>query len=241
LRAIVGHGGDWNLVESLLRRIRAYSPKAELTTVIVVAFGYFSLGSVLSVLFPVATPPITQRHLIFLLIYESSTLFALGSILYARGWNTKRIGLKITARDTLIGVGLALVTYAAYVVVWWIAVASGIHPSFPGSYRELASHGLTLPAVAAVSILNPIYEETFLCGYIVTAAKENHRISAGINLSVAIRLVYHLYQGSVGVLGVIPLGLLFALWYARTGRLWPLFVAHALFDATGLLQFVGQD
>jgi membrane protease YdiL (CAAX protease family) len=78
-----------------------------------------------------------------------------------------------------------------------------------------------------------------LCEFIVTAAKKYNRSTAGINVSVAVRVLYHLYQGSIGVLGIIPVRLIFALWYARTGRLWPVFVAHALFDAIGLLQFLG--
>jgi membrane protease YdiL (CAAX protease family) len=44
------------------------------------------------------------------------------------------------------------------------------------------------------------------------------------------RVFYHFYQGAVGVVGIAPLALLFAYGFARTGRLWPLIVAHALTD-----------
>ena len=46
---------------------------------------------------------------------------------------------------------------------------------------------------------------------------------------------YHFYQGALGVLGITPMVLLFAYWFARTGRLWPLVVAHALQDFTALV------
>jgi len=38
----------------------------------------------------------------------------------------------------------------------------------------------------------------------------------------------------MGVVGVAPLALLYAYWFALTGRLWPLIVAHALADFTPL-------
>ena len=226
-------------VEAIRVGIEGLSPKAEFVIVILGAFGYFIVTSVLVAIFPAPTPPITQHHLVFLLAYESVTLTLLGSVLYLRGWTPTRMGISITPRDTLIGLGLAVVVYVAYVLVWWLAIDVGLRPVYSGGYRELAVHDLKLPAVIAVSVLNPIYEETFLCGFIVTAAKKYKRSTAGINVSVAIRVLYHLYQGSVGVLGIIPVGLIFALWYARSGRLWPVFVAHALFDAIGLLQFLG--
>jgi CAAX protease family protein len=94
---------------------------------------------------------------------------------------------------------------------------------------------LQFPKGTSSFLLN---EELFLCGYIVTALKERDSSVTAVNVSVAIRLVYHLYQGAIGVLTIIPLGLIFSWWYARTGRLWPVLVAHAVFDLTSLLQFV---
>jgi len=36
-------------------------------------------------------------------------------------------------------------------------------------------------------------------------------------------------------MSLVPEGLVFATWFARTGRLWPLIAAHALQDLLGLL------
>jgi membrane protease YdiL (CAAX protease family) len=57
-------------------------------------------------------------------------------------------------------------------------------------------------------------------------------------VSVAIRLLYHLYQGAIAAIGVVPFGLIMALWYRRTGRLWPVIVAHGLTDFAALLRFM---
>ena len=48
----------------------------------------------------------------------------------------------------------------------------------------------------------------------------------------------HFYQGISSVVGVSLLGLVYALYYLRFGRVWPLIIAHALFDSLQILQAV---
>jgi membrane protease YdiL (CAAX protease family) len=218
--------------------IQSVSREGEITIVLLGAFGLFILNNALFLAHPTSQPPISQQHLEFLLTFEPISLALLCSLLYVRGWTIERIGLHPTVRDTLIGLGLVAASYVVYVFVWAIAYKMGYRPSYLGQYRVLVSSGIALPVAAGVCIVNPVYEETFLCGYIITTAKAMNRTSAGVNVSVAIRLACHLYQGGAGVLGIVPLGLMFAGWYARTGRLWPLFVAHAVLDAIGLMWFV---
>ena len=95
--------------------------------------------------------------------------------------------------------------------------------------------------IVAASIVNPIHEELFVTAYLVTALKELRSPWFAINTSVVIRLTYHLYQGGQGVVGVIAIGLVFAWWYARNGRLWPLVVAHAVFDFVGLMAYPARN
>ena len=56
-----------------------------------------------------------------------------------------------------------------------------------------------------------------------------------MNASIALRMSFHLYQGPTAFLSFAVFGLLFTLFYIRTGRLWPLIVAHALLEAVQLL------
>jgi membrane protease YdiL (CAAX protease family) len=51
---------------------------------------------------------------------------------------------------------------------------------------------------------------------------------------VIVRLLYHLYQGPIGILMAVPMGLLYGYVYSRTRQLWPLVVAHVLLDLIGL-------
>jgi membrane protease YdiL (CAAX protease family) len=55
-------------------------------------------------------------------------------------------------------------------------------------------------------------------------------------ISSLLRGAYHLYQGFGAGLGNLAMGLVFGYVWQRTGRLWPLIVAHGLIDAVA---FVG--
>ena len=82
--------------------------------------------------------------------------------------------------------------------------------------------------VFLVSVVNGIFEELFVAGYIITALREARGMWIAINVSTVVRLLYHLYQGPLGVLTIVPMGLLYGYVYARTRQLWPLIVAHVL-------------
>ena len=43
-------------------------------------------------------------------------------------------------------------------------------------------------------------------------------------------------QGPIGIMTVVPMGLLYGYVYSRTRQLWPLMVAHVLLDVIGLIQ-----
>lgn len=66
------------------------------------------------------------------------------------------------------------------------------------------------------------------------ASASTARLASAVIISVAIRTFYHLYQGIPGLIAIIPMGLLFGIWFACSRRLWPLIVAHVLMDFIGL-------
>jgi membrane protease YdiL (CAAX protease family) len=47
--------------------------------------------------------------------------------------------------------------------------------------------------------------------------------------------VLHVYQGVGAALTIFGLGLMYAWYFHRTRRLWPLILAHILFDLTQLV------
>ena len=87
---------------------------------------------------------------------------------------------------------------------------------------------IALQLVLVTSVVNGVYEELFVAGYVITAMTPVRGMWTANNVSTGIRLLYHLYQGPVALLSIIPLGVLFAAVYWRTRTLWPLLVAHTL-------------
>lgn len=213
------------------------SPRAEFATVILVAFGYFILGGVLTVLTPGARTPISDSGLHSLIVYELIATTALGAFLFVRGWRLQQLGFTPSLRDTGVGVVLAVAGYASFAAVWQISSSSllGLGSESSG----LVAPPIRVTTVLAITVLNPIFEEIFVCGYLITALKTARSPLFAVNISVGVRLLYHLYQGAVGVISIVPLGLIFAHWYARTGRLWPIVIAHAILDLVGLWPYVG--
>ena len=122
--------------------------------------------------------------------------------------------------------------YVAIALAWPQAALAVASP------HVSSSAGISLATAIVVSLVNPVFEEVFVCGYIIAALRKSSNPWIGVHVSVAIRLLYHLYQGAAALLAAVPFGLIAALWYQRTGKLWPVIVAHAVIDFIGLLAFV---
>jgi membrane protease YdiL (CAAX protease family) len=127
--------------------------------------------------------------------------------------------------------GTYLLAMGAQSLAEWIMpvqmrVASQMYPT--------ADPRVSMELVFLVSTVNGIFEELFVAGYIITALKDARGMWIAINVSMVVRLLYHLYQGPIGVLTIVPMGLLYGYVYARTRQLWPLIFAHVLIDIIGL-------
>jgi membrane protease YdiL (CAAX protease family) len=224
----------------MTRLIRALPAWAELGIVILAAFGFFIFRSVVS-LFMIGRPVRTTEDLKFLIIYELVGLVLLLPFLHIRGWTLERLGLgSLSYRDGLVAVGLSAIAFMAYAGVFTAAALAA--PDMMTAIVQgpaLWAGGVGVMDLGLVCLVNPFFEEVFVSGYVIAVLDPRRTSWIGINVSVAIRLLYHLYQGPVGVLSIVPFGLVFAWWYARTGRLWPLVIAHALFDFFPLAGSVG--
>jgi membrane protease YdiL (CAAX protease family) len=218
--------------------LQSLTPGAEFLIVITVAFGPFIVESLFAALHPVAEPHHSAESLDYLVVYELALLGALGAFLYFRGWSFKRLGFAPTLLDTAIGLGLGLFVILSYAFLWSALATTMPQLAAAASHTQVVAPGVPLLTAASVVLVNPVFEEVFVAGYTMTVLKDTRGESFAFNASVTIRLLYHLYQGVVGVITVIPLGLILAFWYARTGKLWPLIVAHAALDAVGLIQLV---
>jgi membrane protease YdiL (CAAX protease family) len=220
---------------------RSLSPRAEFCVVVFVGFGYFIFANALYLLYPSAESAITDAGLRELVVFEAVVLCLLAALLYARGWRFARLGLPLSLAD--VGIAVALMIGAYVASIFTTLAAAWIDPNAVGSLGavDLVANDIRLRNLVAVSIVNPIFEEVLLCGYVVTVLSERRSFWMAVNVSVGIRLACHLYQGPVAVVSILPLGLVFTYWYARTRRIWPLIIAHAGFDVLGLWPYVADD
>jgi len=103
-----------------------------------------------------------------------------------------------------------------------------------GQQYPTADPRVSMQLVFLASTVNGIFEELFVAGYIITVLRDTRGTWTAINVSTVVRLLYHLYQGPIGVITIVPMGLLYGFVYARTRQLWPLIFAHILIDIIGL-------
>lgn len=207
----------------------------EFILVVGCAFGMFIVSSLYYVFHPVAFSGHTTGTFWYLTIFEISSLVVLGTVLWFRGWTLRSLGLAFRWTDIPLGIGLAAAAWLAYSAVLWGLAFVSPHPAVG---TQVINVGISLDAALSTAVVNPFYEELFVAGYIIAALKDGRYTGLAINTSVAVRLLYHLYQGIAGVALIVPFGLIFATWFARTRRLWPLVFAHAIFDAAAFLSYV---
>ena len=94
-----------------------------------------------------------------------------------------------------------------------------------------------VPILVLSAIANSGAEEVLVVAYLITRLRtlgwsENKSLLA----SSLLRGSYHLYQGFGGGVGNVIMGLVFGRYWQRTGKLWPLVIAHALID---MVAFIG--
>ena len=122
------------------------------------------------------------------------------------------------------GLGLYLVARA-------IGLSAEVVPS------ELTDTWWRIPVLVLAAFANGWAEEVIVVGYLLTRLDQLQvGPGAGVIWSSLLRGAYHLYQGFGAGLGNIAMGLVFGTAWRRTGRLWPLIVAHGLIDSVA---FVG--
>jgi uncharacterized protein len=222
----------------MIHFVRGLTARGEFIVVLTVAFGAVILGNILTVFYPLPAPAINDGELRFMLVYELVLMMFLGTLLHLRGWSLARFGAPFTPRDLVIAPALAVSSYLLSFLTIVVAQALGGPSVQEAMSVPLAAQDISVASLIAVSIVNPIFEEVLLCGYVVTVVKERRSFWTAVNVSVAIRLACHLYQGVMGLVFIVPLGLLFTIWYARTRKLWPVILAHSIIDAVGLWFFL---
>ncbi|GAD84968.1 CPBP family intramembrane glutamic endopeptidase [Nocardia asteroides] len=158
-------------------------------------------------------------------------------LLWRSGIGPRLIGLaRIGRTDVLAGLVLAAVIGLPGLALYLAAHAFGVSVTIVPS--SLTEHWWRLPVLILSACANSVAEEVLVVGYLITRLRrlgwsENGSLAA----SALLRGSYHLYQGLGGGLGNIVMGVIFARYWQRTNRLWPLILAHATIDAVAYLGY----
>ncbi len=226
----------------MVKLVQRLSPRVEFVAVLAVAFGWFTFASVARLLGS-GTRGLSDAELRLLIVYELAIATVLLGFLAIRGWTAATIGLRPTLGDTLWGVVLFAVGFCCVLMALAVVALAWPRAFHLIQATDVPVAELNILTVVVLSVVNGVYEELFVCGYVMTAIGRRRGTAdpicwAAINVSVVVRFLYHTYQGPYAVVGIIPMGLLFAYAYARNARLWPLIVAHAVWDFVALVTHV---
>ena len=160
-------------------------------------------------------------------------------LLAADGPPLHRVGLDRggPAQNVLAGAGLALLIGVPGLGVYTLGRMLGINADVVPVPEHL--YWWTIPVLLLSAIENAVVEEVIAVGYLLTRLRDlRWGPWAAIAASAALRGTYHLYQGFGQALGNAVMGAVFAWWFQKTGRLWPLLVAHTLLDAAAFVGYL---
>ena len=205
--------------------LRRLSPRGEFFLVIAICFGYLILTSLLVLLSGQRRFEMTSGRALIGIAFELLALGLTFFILRARGWRAEDLGLQFSWKAAAAGIPL----FIFYLLIYLIT-ATMLLQVWPGARNALTFH-YSNSAPAALMLLfiviNSFFEETIVTAYVITALAKDGAALA-ITASTLLRFAYHLYQGPLASISIIPLGLLFATMFWRRRNVWPLIVAHTI-------------
>jgi membrane protease YdiL (CAAX protease family) len=165
-----------------------------------------------------------------------SPVLLIGYLLVRSGEGRRGIGLDRFDRraDGLVGLGLWIASFVLVLILAWIFA--------PFGQREVDFLPNELPLwfrwidAVVIAVTAGVTEEVVVRGYAQTRL-EQLRVPTALVLVLPTALwgVLHLYEGVGAALTIFCLGMLYAWYYHKTRRLWPIIIAHGLFDLTQLV------
>ena len=213
----------------------------ELGLVLLLAFAPSALGLLFLALGPQGTAEVEAElttslvTIVIELFLSWSPVLVIGYLLARNREGWPGIGLT-RLRPGDVGMG-AVLWVASFVVV---LVLAWVFQPFGQREVDFLTEGLPLwfRALQAVliAVTAGVTEEIVVRGYAQTRLEQLGASTAVILLlPTALWAMLHVYQGLGAALTIFGLGLMYAWYFQRTRRLWPLILAHVLFDMTQLV------
>jgi uncharacterized protein len=163
-----------------------------------------------------------------LTIFEVSGLGMFALYWRARGHTLSNLGLDVARVDIPYGLLLLVTVFILAIVQYqvWLRIARSVPTT---GVFGLKGH-LSIAPLLAGSLINAVFEEVLVVGFVFSTLSEMANPVLLIVLSALLRASYHTYQGWYGVVFVTLLGFTFGLFYWRFRRLTPLVATHAVLD-----------
>lgn len=199
--------------------------------IVTLCFGWFIIGSLWSVSAGFRDAAFDDASLFGIVAFELFVGPIALLILRSRGYSVR----DLLPVPSLKGCGVGALLYLVAVLASLIAVsllADGAATQPIERMMQTARPSMAM--VLALSVVNGLYEEVFLLGYLQKGLR-HHGASFALGVSVLVRVLYHLYQGPNGALSLAVVGIVFGVFYLRTGWLWPVVFAHMLADTLPFL------
>lgn len=159
-------------------------------------------------------------------------LVPVGLALYLLSLDSIRIGLKPKTKDLLQVLLVAAAVGIPGIGLYFIAVELGLTSKVVPS--SLGDNWWTIPILLLAALKAGLLEEVVAVAFFTEKLRKIRPEATAVFLimsSALFRASYHLYQGYSAFIGNFVMGLVFAYWYRRTGRVAPLVLAHFLMDA----------
>lgn len=160
---------------------------------------------------------------IFIVLFEIIMLSIIAFILKKRNWKLKDFNLNFSIK--MIGVAVLLVIIRETIGL----IVNATMPILENNTFKIPSISLqsNIIGIALITIVNSIYEEVLLIGYIFKRL-EKYNPAIIVIVSSIIRASFHTYQGLSNLPTVFILALVFGIYYLKYKKLWPVILAHII-------------
>ena len=218
--------------------------RAEILIVLTITFGIAGVRAALRLTDSLLNPaPLNEQSVTINASQSATTLldlaFQLCSTAVLFAWGALALYLisfppRPQWRDGVHGAALAAVIGLPGLVLYYVALHFGwTKEVVPGAFDTW----IEIPVLLIKSFANAWAEELVVVYWFMTRLKQSGwALPATLAASSILRGSYHLYQGVSAGFGNIIMGVLYGWYFHRTGKVWPLVIAHFLIDA---IAFVG--
>lgn len=209
---------------------RTTTTPGEAAVIMGICFGFSIVSSLDAVAHGFPSHPFSNSSLIWVVGLEVVLAFAAVVVLWLRGFAVTTLVPAPTLKGCAQGIGIF---FAAWIVGLILVLPFSDQPEQPYVHM-IEDARVTIPVVVLMAMVNGAFEEIFLLGFLVRGLR-GFGLSVPLGVMLLVRVLYHLYQGPVGMVWVLGIGLVFGLYFIRTNRLWPPVFAHVLWDIVPFL------